>query len=97
MAIPKRQTAGIKEAKAHLGRYLDLVEQGTEVIVTRHGRPVGKIVPCHNGGRSLKERLHQLERTGLIKKRSAVAGRLPEPFPLKGIDAQQLLQEDRGE
>lgn len=95
MTILSRQTAGIKQAKAHLGRYLDLAMQGTEVIITRHGRPVGKIVPCHDDELNLQERLSRLESSGVIKKRSTVSGISPKPVYLEGVDIQQMLQQDR--
>jgi prevent-host-death family protein len=34
------------EAKNKLGQLLDLVEQGEEVIITRHGREVARLVPA---------------------------------------------------
>jgi prevent-host-death family protein len=37
---------GAFEAKNTLGRLLDLVEQGEEVIITRHGRVVARLVPA---------------------------------------------------
>jgi prevent-host-death family protein len=33
------------EAKAHLAELLDEVERGETLIITRHGRPVARIVP----------------------------------------------------
>ncbi|MGO9392971.1 type II toxin-antitoxin system Phd/YefM family antitoxin [Rhodoblastus sp.] len=36
---------GAFEAKNKLGQLLDLVEQGEEVTITRHGREVARIVP----------------------------------------------------
>lgn len=33
------------EAKVHLPRLLDDVERGETIIVTRHGRPIARIVP----------------------------------------------------
>jgi prevent-host-death family protein len=36
---------GAFEAKNRLGHLLDLVEQGEEIIITRHGRPVASLVP----------------------------------------------------
>jgi prevent-host-death family protein len=33
------------EAKNTLGRLLDLVEQGEEVIITRHGKAVARLAP----------------------------------------------------
>jgi antitoxin (DNA-binding transcriptional repressor) of toxin-antitoxin stability system len=34
-------TVSLAHAKAHLSELLDKVESGEEVIITRHGRPVG--------------------------------------------------------
>jgi prevent-host-death family protein len=36
---------GAFEAKNKLGQLLDLVEQGEEVTITRHGREVARMVP----------------------------------------------------
>jgi prevent-host-death family protein len=40
---------GAFEAKNKLGSLLDRVEQGEEVVITRHGKPVARLVP--NSGR----------------------------------------------
>jgi len=37
---------GAFEAKNKLGQLLDLVEQGEEVIITRHGKEVARLVPA---------------------------------------------------
>jgi prevent-host-death family protein len=36
---------GAFEAKNTLGSLLDRVEQGEEIIITRHGKPVARLVP----------------------------------------------------
>lgn len=36
---------GVLEAEGRLGALLDLVEQGEEVVITRDGRPVARLVP----------------------------------------------------
>jgi prevent-host-death family protein len=36
---------GAFEAKNRLGQLLDLVERGEEVVITRHGREVARLVP----------------------------------------------------
>lgn len=38
------RTLSIAEAKAHLSAVVDSVEAGEEVVITRHGRPVARIV-----------------------------------------------------
>ena len=35
----------VHEAKTQLSRLLDLVEDGEEVVVQRHGKPVARLVP----------------------------------------------------
>jgi prevent-host-death family protein len=38
---------GAFDAKNRLAHLLDLVEQGEEVTITRHGKPVARLVPAH--------------------------------------------------
>jgi prevent-host-death family protein len=33
------------EAKAHLAQLLDEVERGETVVITRHGKPIARLVP----------------------------------------------------
>ncbi len=40
---------GVYEAKTQISRLLDEVERGETVTITRHGRPVARLVPI--GGR----------------------------------------------
>lgn len=37
-------TVSVHEAKTQLSKLIDLVEQGEEVLIERHGRPVAKLV-----------------------------------------------------
>jgi prevent-host-death family protein len=39
-------SVGAFEAKNKLGQLLDLVEQGEEVTITRHGKEVARLVPA---------------------------------------------------
>lgn len=38
------QTISLADAKAHLSRLIELVEQGEEVTITRRGKPVARLV-----------------------------------------------------
>ncbi len=40
---------GAFEAKNKLSALLDRVEQGEEIVITRHGRPVARLVPTDRG------------------------------------------------
>ena len=37
---------GAFEAKNTLGTLLDRVEEGEEIVITRHGKPVARLAPC---------------------------------------------------
>jgi prevent-host-death family protein len=39
-------TVGSFEAKTHLAALLDRVAQGEEIVITRHGKPVARLVPA---------------------------------------------------
>ena len=39
------ETVGLFEAKTHLSEYVARAEAGEEVIITRHHKPVARIVP----------------------------------------------------
>ncbi len=36
----------LAHAKAHLSELLNTVESGQEVVITRHGRPVARVLPA---------------------------------------------------
>lgn len=39
------KTVGAFEAKTHFSALLEEIEQGNEITITKHGRPVAKLVP----------------------------------------------------
>jgi prevent-host-death family protein len=39
------ETVGLFEAKTHLSELIARAERGEEVVITRHNKPVAKIVP----------------------------------------------------
>jgi prevent-host-death family protein len=45
MMDPAAHTIGAFEAKTHFSDVLNRVEDGETITITRHGRPVAKIVP----------------------------------------------------
>ena len=40
------KTVGSYEAKTHLPRLLEEVERGAEIVITRHGKPIARLVPA---------------------------------------------------
>jgi prevent-host-death family protein len=47
------QTVGLFEAKAHLSELVARAEKGDEVIITRHNKPVARIVPVAKARRAV--------------------------------------------
>lgn len=39
-------TVGAFEAKTHFSALLERASQGEEIVITRHGRPVARLVPA---------------------------------------------------
>ncbi len=92
----EQSRVGIREAKIHLSRFLQIVKNGGEVILTERGKPVGKIVPVQQMELPLSERLKQLENKGVIaaKQIKAETG-LTLPMAVPDGIAQKMLREDR--
>ncbi|MFZ5594977.1 MAG: type II toxin-antitoxin system Phd/YefM family antitoxin [Pseudomonadota bacterium] len=40
-----KQQISLREANQHLSEYIEAVSRGDEVIITRRGKPVAKLVP----------------------------------------------------
>ena len=89
-------SVGIRDAKMHLSKCLKMVQQGTEVIITDRGRPVGKIIPIHTKDLPLKERIKRMEALGRIEPVTAEGQKkIPPPIPVLDGIAQKFLREER--
>ncbi|MCF8108110.1 MAG: type II toxin-antitoxin system prevent-host-death family antitoxin [Desulfohalobiaceae bacterium] len=92
----EQTSVGIREAKIHLSRFLKVVKNGGEVIITEHGKPVGKIVPFQQSELNLSERLERLIDKGVIARKSGKGFlKCSEPLSVAEGVAQKYLKEDR--
>jgi len=87
-------TVGVRELKNRLSKYLRQVKAGQTVVITEHGRPVGRSVPA---AQPLEERLQAMAQAGLI----LWSGRKLEAMaPVAQVSGERgvadLLVEDRG-
>ena len=64
---------GAFEAKNKLGMLLDRVESGEEIIITRHGKPIARLVPNAT-------RIDKLQACAALDRIRARAGNLKERF-----------------
>ena len=79
------------EAKIRFGQLLDRVSQGEEVIVTRHDKPVARIVPA---GRPAREEVRAAVE-GLRELRRAIAMRRGPQTALTDDDIKSLIEDGR--
>jgi prevent-host-death family protein len=54
---------GVRDLKARLSEYLRQVQNGNIVVITEHGRPVGRISPVEQ---PLNERIKTLLEAGMV-------------------------------
>jgi prevent-host-death family protein len=65
-------TVGAFEAKTHLSSLLDRVAGGEEVVITKHGKPVARLV---GAARIDRERVHEaFAKLKLLRKRTTLGG-----------------------
>lgn len=59
------QTIGAFAAKTHFSSLLDQVEKGEQVVITKHGRPVAKLIAVTTQNQlSLKNTIQRLKEFG---------------------------------
>lgn len=82
-------TIGTFEAKNRLSELLDKVEQGEEVVITRHGKPVARLAPVHQPGESREALLRR------IKARRAALGERLKDNPITTDEILGWIKEGR--
>lgn len=65
-------TVGAFEAKTKLSSLLDKVEEGEEVVITRHGKPVARLVSTAEHDRSEVDEV--IRRLFELRQRMSLAG-----------------------
>jgi prevent-host-death family protein len=84
---------GVRELKAHLSSYLRQVQEGQTVVITRHGKPIGRIVPITE---STAAQLDALRQAGLIAWNRESLPPLAPVVQVRGArTVAELLVEDR--
>ncbi|MCR3921538.1 MAG: type II toxin-antitoxin system prevent-host-death family antitoxin [Firmicutes bacterium] len=84
---------GIREAKAQLSNLLKKVQDGSNIIITDHGKPIAKLTRLENEELPLYHRIAALEQAGVLSHVKETT-HLPPPLPVQA-DIQTILQEDR--
>ena len=83
----------MRELKIHLSKYLREVKQGNTIVITDHGKPVGRLSPAVT---SLEERLDAMREAGIITWSGEQPSLKPPTARVEGsITVADLLIEDR--
>ena len=73
-----KQKVSLREANQHLSRYVEAVERGEEVVITRRGVPVAKIVRIAPGERLTKaQKAARARMLARMRKGYRLGGRVP--------------------
>ena len=79
------------EAKTRFGKLLERVARGEEIVITRHEKPVARIVP---EGRSNLDEIRSAV-SGLRELRGRIAARLDKKLVLTDAQVKSLIQDGR--
>jgi prevent-host-death family protein len=74
-------TVGIRAFKARLSEYMRQVKKGQSIVITEHGKPVGRILPIEM---SLEERVEMLRKAGLVEWSGKKLRRIKPPAVNRG-------------
>ncbi len=89
-------TAGVKELKNNLSRYLTRVKSGEEVLITDRGKTFARIVKEPPSDKSIRAALAPLITRGLIKLPSReINKRNLSPIQVPGKPVSEMVLEDR--
>jgi prevent-host-death family protein len=80
-------SVGAYEAKRHLAELLDRVEGGETITITRHGKPIAKLVPASGGATRPDVRKAVEEMKRLREEHGPVLG--------PGLTIRDLIEEGR--
>ena len=73
--VPGAKTIKASEFKAKCLKLMnEVAESGTEYVITKNGRPVSRLVPCHNKPKSL---------FGIDRGRLEILGDIDEPLDVE--------------
>lgn len=80
------ESFGLFEAKTHLSELIARAERGEEVVITRHHKPVAKLVPvdAERGGASVQRRASALQALQAF-----------EPIAVDGASLRELIEAGR--
>ncbi|MFV1951643.1 MAG: type II toxin-antitoxin system Phd/YefM family antitoxin [Nitrospinota bacterium] len=86
---------GLREANLHFSKYMKIVKEGKEVVVTDRGTPIAVIKPLLQEEDSPENRIKLLEEQGVL--RQATSGKFPihKLITIGGKPISEIVIEER--
>jgi prevent-host-death family protein len=91
-------SAGVKNVKDNLSRYLASLKQGEEVVITERARPIARIIKKDPSKKSIRSTLSHLVQQGSITLPSTTTKWEETPMPTMTLSGKPILEmvvEDR--
>jgi prevent-host-death family protein len=89
-------TAGIKELKNQLSRYIALVKKGDDVLITERGRIIARVVKENSRRSALRQALQLLVLKGQVIMPTREINRdIAKPVKLPGKAVSEIVLENR--
>ena len=82
-----QEIVSIRDANQNLSRYLERVEQGAQIVITRRGKPIARVLPIEN-----QSYLSDAQRTS----RERLRERMDRGYALGGVRVDHETLHDRG-
>lgn len=90
------RTAGIKDFKNKLSHYLSFVKKGEDVLITKRGKVIARIIQEDSQKASLRQVFHPLIMKGLISFPSQELNKhIHDPIEVPGKPISEMVIEDR--
>jgi prevent-host-death family protein len=90
------RTAGIKDIKNNLSRYLVEVKSGEEILITDRGKPIARIIKEHDKINVIRQALAPLiERNMISMPIQPISRQAPARIETAGKSTSDMVAEDR--
>jgi prevent-host-death family protein len=87
---------GLREANLHFSKYVKMVKDGKEVVLTERGMPIAVIKPIPHEGET-ESRVKVLEEQGILKRARKGAFPVHKPITIRGKPISEIVAEEREE
>ncbi len=86
---------GLREANLYFSKYMKMVKEGKEVIVTDRGAPLAVIKPLSKETGSPEDKIKLLEDQGILRRAAKGKLHVHKPIIIGGKPVSEVITEER--